>query len=251
METNGLGIQARIAAYTGMKSIPAREALTRNPRNIEVAENSELSLSPAHPELAECFAKVRLRNYEDLQLLGFVPRKLAEDRIRGALKADDDEVYRIASASTSAPSHCDCNGEATGTRSFASGLRASYNAVRKKHNPTLARVLSDHYGASIAWDDPIAGAARNWVSKLDSKAAVVIVALFQDIKIHRNATLSVDAGTDSLLAHDIMIHRSGRLVQRGSYMKIWANSVTTFLDLASQLDTKVTSVQSPWLAGVA
>jgi hypothetical protein len=68
-------------------------------------------LSPAHPELAESFAKVRLRNFEDLQLLGFVPRKLAEDKIRSALRADDDEVYRIASASTSAPSssHCDCN----------------------------------------------------------------------------------------------------------------------------------------------
>lgn len=237
-----------------VKLYSAKEMLRREARNIEVPENAELLLSPSHPELASYFAQIRLQSYEDLQLLGFVPRKLSEEKIRRAIAADDDEVYKIASAAPQVTHACECMNEVSLTRrsSFSSGLRTAYNAIRKAHNLALARLLSDHYNTSIPWDDPVPRIVRRWVSSLDARIYSgfgILIALTADITINRNATLKTDKSMKSLLANNIWIHRTGRLVQQGSYMKIWANSIRTFINISGVV-TEATKRTPPWIEGL-
>lgn len=233
-----------------IKLCTAKDALRREVKQIVVPENTELPLSPSHPELANCFVRVPLESYEDLQLLGYVPRKLHEEKVRQAITADNEEVYRLASsmASQLPPHDCECGDQSAPTyESFTGGLRAIYNRTRKTHNPALGRLLSDHFSADVPWDDPIATITLNSVSRLDQRVFLdkpVLVALTDDITINRNASLIVDASLESLLANNIQIHRRGRLVLQGSYIKIWASSVGSFdLNLATPVSTP------PWVGG--
>jgi hypothetical protein len=89
-------------------------------------------------------------------------------------------------------------------------------------------VLSNHYGTELEWDSHLAISVRGWASRF-SKEALVTVALFRDIQIGRNARLDVDASSIELLARHIRIHRSGTLSHHGGYLRIWANSIETYL----------------------
>lgn len=235
--------------YPEVKLCTAKEVLRREVRQIVVPENAELLLSPSHPELAHCFVRAHIKSYEDSQLLGFVPRKLSEEKVRQAIAADNEEVFRLASSIVSqlSPHNCECQNESERTSvSFRGSLRATYDRIRKAHNPALGRLLSDHFGAHVPWDDPLASITRKWILALDNKIYAtrpILVALTADITINRDASLIVDAGLKSLLAHDVWIHRRGRLVQRGSYIKIWANSVQSFQDLHIGAPIKVAP---PW-----
>ncbi len=236
-------------AYAGVKLCTAKEALRHEVRQIVVPENAELLLSPSHPELANFFVRVHLKSYEDLQLLGYVPRRLHEEKVRQAITADNEEVYRLASsmASQLSPPDCECQYQSAHTsESFKGSLRSTYNRIRNTHNPTLGRLLSDHLGAHVPWDDPIASITRKWVSRLDDRIFLekpVLAVIAEDITINRNASLIVDPGLQSLLAHDVRIHRRGRVVLQGSYIKIWANSIGSFLDIGTTTTVKVTP---PW-----
>jgi hypothetical protein len=226
----------------------AKEVLGQEARRIEVSENAELLLSPAIPEFAGSFSRVQLQSYADMQLLGFAPRKLAEEKIRHAIAADDDEVYKLASTMPQLFTRCDCGDQAAyAKRSPGISLRTAYNSIRKNHNPTLAALLSDHLGTRIDWDSPIAGITRKWISYLRFSPEVII-GLFEDITINRNATLAVAASAKSLMAYNIWIHRTGRLVQQGSYLKIWANSVNSFRDFREMVAVEVARKNGPpWL----
>jgi hypothetical protein len=91
----------------------------------------------------------------------------------------------------------------------------------------MARLLADHYGKHISWDNPVAGIVSKWVMYIEVVLNPSIIVLFaQDIIINRNATLTVDATAKSLLAKDIKIHNTGKLVHQGGYLKIWANSIS-------------------------
>lgn len=239
-------------SYGSIKLCTAKEALRHEARKIEVPENVDLAMSPTHPELFNSFVRVRLNSYEDLQLLGFVPRKLPEEKVRQAISSDDDEVYKMAiNLSRQAPSDCECtNPHERIPSSFGHNLRGVYNGIRKAHNPSLAKLLSDHFSTHIPWDDPIAGITRKWALYLDSRfSAVILAVILLDITINRGASFTVDANVKSFLAHNIRIHRTGRLIQEGGYMKIWANSMTTFLDF-SDVVTQDPRVAPPWLIGL-
>lgn len=222
-------------------------ALGRKARRVEVPENTELLISPADPEFAGSFSRVQVTSYGDLQLLGFVPRKLAEEKVRHAMAADDDEVYKLASNMPSSfTRNCDCGGlDADAARSRGSSLRPTYNSIRKYHNPGLASLLSDHFGTHIPWDSPVAGVIRKWVIYPAIKPELIVV-LLEDITINRNATLAVAPNTKSLMAFNIWIHHTGRLVQQGSYLKIWANSISVFRNFVGTTTT-TTGHNIPWL----
>jgi hypothetical protein len=207
----------------------AREVLSLEPRPLVVPEDQEVVLSPDHSNFARSFARVRLSAYADLQLLGFVPRHLSEDKVRKAISADDAEVYQMASRTLSLATPCDCSGHAASDQAAvrASPLRSAYNRLRKRHHPALAAVLADHYGTHVAWDEPVSSIVRNWTSAV-RVGSLVHIALLGDITINKNATLTVASPAKSLLAWNIWIERTGRLVQQGSYLKIWANSMNRF-----------------------
>jgi hypothetical protein len=233
--------------YPEIALVTSREALRREFMRIEVPEDSELSLSPTNREYARCFARVHLQSYEDLQTLGFVPRRLPEERVREAIATDDEEAFKLASTMMHQPVR-DCGCESQGAyqeRASRSTLRTAYNSVRKSHNRALAGLLSDHYGTHIAWDSPLAGIVRKWDSYLGLNAEIVI-ALLEDIIINRNATLAVAANAKSLLAHNIWVHDTGRLVLQGSYTKVWANSVNRFSILRPEVLETLREQEPPW-----
>ncbi len=217
-----------------VRLLTAKDALRLELRPIEVPENAEILLSPANPEYASCFARVRLKSYEDLQTLGFVPRRLAEEKVRQAMAADDGEVYDLAGKMLRQSSgECGCSkGAAHVTVLRGSPIRSVYNNIRKRHNPALARVLADHYGTQMAWDTPVPAIVRKWVVAVRLNPEIII-ALLGDITIHKNATLAVAASSKSLMAWNIWIHTTGRLVQQSSYLKIWANSINRFTNFLS------------------
>lgn len=217
-----------------VRVLAAKDALRLELRPIEVPENAELLLSPAHPEYAPSFARIRLRSYEDLQTLGLVPRRLAEEKVRQAIAADDAEVYELSGKMLQqSVRDCSCSsGGAHAPMSRGNPIRATYNNIRKRHNPALARLLSDHYGTQVSWDTPLPAILRKWVISL-TLYPEIILACFGDVTVHKNATLAVAASTKSLMAWNIWIHKTGRLVAHGSYLKVWANSINRFTDYLS------------------
>ncbi len=220
----------REEVHREVKMLTAKEVLQRDTRSIDVPEGSQFMLSPSDPDQASWFSRVQLRSYEDLQTLGFVPRRLAEDKVRQAIAADDAEVHGLASKLLAQPAGvCGCpkSGACT-SASRPRPLRTVYNSVRKRHNPSLAKLLGEHYGASMAWDDPGAAIMRKWLDAARWHREI-IVAVLRDITIQRNATFTVAPSAKSLMARNIWIHPTGRLVGQGSYLRIWANSISRFL----------------------
>jgi hypothetical protein len=122
-------------------------------------------------------------------------------------------------------------------------LRTSYNSIRNRHNPALSKLLAEHYRTHIAWDSPVASIVRKWA---DSVKAVIGIALLQDIIINKDSTLWIDGNVKSLLARNIVIHRTGRLVSGGGYLKIWANSIERMG--ATLVVTQVGD--APWKLGI-
>ena len=88
-------------ACVEIKLCTAKDVLKREASRIEVPENAEMLLSPTNREFASYFSQVEIKSYEDLQLLGFVPRRLSEEKVRQVITADDDEVYKVAYSSMS------------------------------------------------------------------------------------------------------------------------------------------------------
>ena len=231
MNTESTNQSARTEGLPEVRLLTPKDVLRLEPRPLDVPENAELLLSPTNPEYASCFARVRLKSYEDLQALGFVPRTLAEEKVRQAMAADDDEGYDLAGKMLQqASGECACSREATHAATWrGSPIRGVYNRIRKRHNPALARVLADHYFTHMAWDSPVPAIVRKWVVALSLRLKPEsLVALLGNITVHKNATLTVAASSNSLMAWNIWIHTTGRLVGQGSYLKIWTNSLNHF-----------------------
>lgn len=133
---------------------------------------------------------------------------------------DDEEARKLADKmmDTAERRGCGCKDEQLqASRSYGSDLRRLYTSTRKGYHPALAQLLSEHLSARVEADSPFPGIIRKWATLNNTS---LISAIFQDITINRGATLSVDANTTSLLAGTIWIHRTGRLVSQGNYLKI-------------------------------
>ena len=127
------------------------------------------------------------------------------------------------------------------------GMRQQYNQSRREYHPALSRVLADHYGVSIAADSTSARTVWNWAKYIDVKKGGLIWAnILQDITIHQDATLKVGEQVKTLLVGDIYIHETGTLVSLGSYLKIWASTITAFDGPSRIIDTALIVKSPPW-----
>jgi hypothetical protein len=225
--------------YSRRDDVPicsASEVLRRPTRDVVVPEDQEVRFSPSNPEMAVHFSRVLLRNFEELQLLGFVPRKLAEEKVRHAMEEDDREAYRLAASHITARPQgaCECE-DGGGASTWAADFRRVYRQVRQAHTPAIARVLSDHYGTSIAFDDPQPRILTRWVQHVSDKVFFerpILVAALMDITINRRSTLRVEPQLKSLNANNIWIHREGTLRQEGGNLRIWAHNISRFFALS-------------------
>lgn len=216
---------------SNVRQLAAKDVLRLELRPIEVPENQTFVFSPANHDYASCFARVRLRSYEDLRILGFIPRKLAEEKIRQAIAADDAEAFDLAGKMLR-DSGGDCGCMEKGAREStkqASPIRPKYNSIRKRHNPALARLVGDHYGVQMAWDEPLVAILRHSLLAL-AIGPEILTAVSGDIIIHRNATFAVSRASRLVMARNIWINKSGQFVSQSSYLRIWANSINCVLD---------------------
>jgi hypothetical protein len=231
--------------HAGIVLCNVQEALAREPRDLEVPEGTEVLLSPYEREHKEYFVRVELKSFEDLKMFGLVPRGLSEEKVRRAISKDDEEVHKLASKmlDTQARQGCGCEDhQPQSSRSYGSDLRRLYTSTRNRYHPSLANLLSAHLSARVEWDSALPGIIRRWVSITNVS---LISTLFRDITINRGATLAVDKSAKSLLAGTIWIHRSGRLVSQGSYLKIWAHAISSFTDV--KIIDHVTALDKlPW-----
>lgn len=231
-----------------MQALPTcsvKELLNRPTESLVVPDGQTIEFAPDKREFAHYFARVRLTVFEDLQLLGLVPRGLREDAVRQAIGSDEEQAYRTAAASLGALTHdCTC---APRRDRLSDRLAATYRQARRSNNPALARMLSEHYQTDIAFHDPLPALVRNWVRYFDTKRhfdAGIATSLFTDVTIHRNAVLATDRTLKLFLAGTIWIHRSGQLLQQGSYLRIWAHTIARFLDIRDIATT--VRVDAPW-----
>ncbi|MCR6850374.1 hypothetical protein [Bacillus sp. IBL03825] len=220
-----------------IKLCSAYEALRRETRDIEVPENKTLILSPANREFASAFSRVSLESFRDLQLLGFIPHKLEEERIRNAIAKDDDEIYRIAITTPNWNTRkCSCVGHVTeNPKSVEQDFHSTYNNIRERYHPTLANLLSEFYRIRISADSPLASNIKKVITKWDrlrSENNIAISTIFKDIVINRGGTLIIPPINTSLLAHNIWFHQTANMIHQGSYLKIWASAIHTFRNLS-------------------
>lgn len=186
---------------------------------------------------------VRLESFQDLQGLGFVPRAAKEDAVASAIRQDDKSVFDFVMAHPGEqPSHCECS-DGPASRA-ATPLRTQFDRVRPSFNPALASVIADAAGVALEWDSPVVGLVRRRYLDLASKIPIGLV-LFKDIVITRRATLTIAPKSKVLLANNIYIHDTGRLVTHGGYLRIWANSITRWEDRI--IDVQMPHV--PWALG--
>jgi len=254
--------QARDAAgLPEVAVMSAKEALRREPKDLEVSAGSTVTLSPDDREYAEHFARVEIKSFDDLQLLGLVPRGLSEDKVRRAIDEDDAEALRMAHNALAQPQAggggCGCGGGHAREADAGRGdLRQHYDRARRRFNPALSRILSEHLRTQVAWDSPTAVVIKNWArrarasgnySSSSSAEAVpsfnfaILQFALRDVIINRGATLHVESSVQSFLARNILIHRTGRLVHGGGYLKIWAAVVAPLSNLTLSLDSTI-----PW-----
>lgn len=223
-------------------AVSSEEALRREVADIVVHEDEETVLTPKRREFARHFARVRLRRFSDLQALGLVPRQIEEQTVRSAIAADDEDALRLAKELVvrrpQAVSSCDCHSQAAaGAVRFDRDLKSHYLQVRQSYHPALAKQLSGHYGTTFSFDSVFAATVRQWTRRLEARA-VIEVSLVQDITIGRGATLVLSDDTSVLLARSIRIHRSGKLIHRGGFLRVWATSITSFLiELSDVVDS--------------
>lgn len=235
-----------------IKLCSAYEALNQETRNIEVPENKTLTLSPANRELAGAFSRVPLESFKDLQLLGFIPSGLDEEKIRNAISNDDDENYRIALTTPNWNTRkCSCEGHGTeDSKSVGQDFHFTYTNIRERYHPALANLLSEFYRTRISADSPLASNIKKFITKWDRlryENNIAISTIFKDIVINRGATLIIPPINTSLLAHNIWFHQTANMIHQGGYLKIWASAIHTFKILRAE-DFEAWSSEKPsWL----
>ena len=247
--------------------LPAAELLRRDRFTLDVAEDEEVTLTPDDDRFVRGLARVRVESFDDLSILGLVPRGIGEERIREAIAADDMATHELAASRPdpggSAGYGCGCCGETALGEDPASALTRAdsslgvrdvgdrlYRRLRTFHHPALAQVLSERYHTEIQRNDPLASVVHKWVTKFDTdrlRITPLFASIWQDITVRRGGRLTLDKGLSLMYARHLRIHRQGRLIQQGNYTKIWAASVESYF-----FDDQIANlaiVAEPWLTG--
>jgi hypothetical protein len=220
--------------HDGESSLHPENVLRRELHDFRVGAGAEFFLSPERSDCRDFFASMEVRSMKDLQTLGLVPREIPEQELRQAIAADDETALETARETLlRTPAHpCSCIAkEGDGAQPYARVLKQAYVRARRMYNPALAQLMSRHQRASLAWDSVAVASVRGWASRMEKTAFQprVIAALFQDITVEKDATLVLDPDTSILFGRSIRIHKTGRIVHRGGYLRIWASEIVQFI----------------------
>lgn len=224
------------------------EVLKRRHSDLLLEDGAEVHLLAETNDSLDYFARVRANSVSDLQTLGLVPRGLSEESIRKAVTDDDKTAYQTARdiMSRGAPHECSCESKTAGaTNSYNTSFARTYRNIRKSAHPALATLLSDHQQTDFRWDSIHVQSVKGWLDRVSQALSrtPLIVALINDIRIGRQSRLVVDPKCVSVLARGIYIHRTGTLIHRGGYLRIWAGQISRYEDFSSI----VRDIRIPWV----
>ncbi|TEA02107.1 hypothetical protein CCUG60884_03236 [Mycobacteroides salmoniphilum] len=205
-------------------------------RSLTVPEEKLVNVEPGDREWAEVTHRLEIVGFDDLQALRLVPERLEERTARQAIAADDIEAHeiarRMAEAVTEHPDAEDsccapCAGKSDGRASYPARLGRLYREIRPVTHTNLSRAVGDALGVPLEADSLEAKITHSFAQRFATHVTRIplVVVLFKDIEIGRNATLTLGSKAKSLWANDIRIHSGGRLVVTSSYIKIRATSV--------------------------
>lgn len=148
--------QDRKTAECHRQPMRPRDLMAHEPEDLELAEDQTLDLASA-PDRRFIFPVV-IQGFEDLQVLGAVPRDLDESAVRQAIEEDDDRVLRIAESATAhgrAGRGCGCG--SSESQELHESIGSRYRSMRTRYNPGLAKLLSERLDTRVGVDSPTAG----------------------------------------------------------------------------------------------
>lgn len=199
--------------------------------DLEVSRDKQLTIDPDRAEFAEQLHRLEARDFEDLQALSLIPPELDERRVRAAIAADDDDTWQTALRITEAAvASCGCKPRPEQdhrVRDAAADLHANYSALRRRRHHALADVVSKALSSPVAWDSLIVKAVYGWIDRLTTVQIIdsyLIVALYKDITIGHNATLTLISTVNGLWANHFRIYTGGELKINSSFIKIVCKS---------------------------
>ncbi|WP_316827617.1 hypothetical protein [Pedobacter miscanthi] len=184
---------------------------------LEVAENSHITIGPNEKMFSDALHYVSIKSFEDLQELSIIPQGLSKESILKAISEDDDESLTIAKKdyNFSKQSDCKCHDH------VEHSLQTQYRNIRRKGNFQLAKLLTNHYGKQILWDDFEAIHAYKMTMNLLKNPRLglnVVYFSLDDIIINTNSTLTVNSGTDLIKGRNLVIHTNGKMEIKSSYL---------------------------------
>lgn len=208
----------------------AVEEVFRAPRvDLSVEDETEVVLDAENERLSEARKLVEIRTFADLQQLSLIPDWLDEHRFSEAFARDDEEARQLAReyvASSPNRSECGCPQEAQVDVPFKQvygrAFRDAYVGIRKSHSPHLAEYMSEASGSSYEAGDlqvTRASGVYGAITKAMSPIMHYIWAL-NDVEIGKNATLTLGPAEKGLYCGGLKIHVGGKLVVKGSGVKI-------------------------------
>lgn len=205
-------------------------------RSLSVPEEKSVIVDPSDREWAEVTHRLDIAGFDDLQTLRLVPERLEESVARQAIAEDDLAVREIARRmAESVAEHPDvqdscctpCASKSEGRVSYPARLSQLYREIRPALHTNLSRAVSDALGVPVEADSLEVKITHSFTQRYAAHVTRIplVLVLFKDIEIGRNATLTLGSKAKSLWANDIRVHTGGRLVITSSYIKIRATSV--------------------------
>ncbi|TDZ80360.1 hypothetical protein DE4585_00250 [Mycobacteroides salmoniphilum] len=205
-------------------------------RSLTVPEEKSVIVEPGDREWSDVTHRLEIAGFDDLQALRLVPERLEERTARQAIAADDIEAREIArrmaeavAEHSEAQDSCcaPCAGKSDGRASYPARLGQLYREIRPVTHTNLSRAVGDALGVPLEADSLESKITHSFAQRFAAHVTRIplVVVLFKDIEIGRNATLTLGSKAKSLWANDIRIHSGGRLVITSSYIKIRATSV--------------------------
>jgi hypothetical protein len=223
------------------------DALRGFKEDIDVPESATVRLGGEDRAFSRHLRLINVASYDDLRLLGLVPRDHDEAKVRSAIAEDDEIAVRIA---LDRVDPCDCarHDESSRRRSASEVFTAAFNRVRALNHPSLSHLLSAGHSKRFPLDTQ-AGLTRMWVSRLDEGMlrAGLLALMAQDITIRKDARLFTPTKLKVMFANNIFIHKSGSLISQGNYLSIQCNSIQRF-SIFSQWVTEIVKIQPTWHA---
>lgn len=206
----------------------AVDEVLRAPRDdLRVEDETEIVLDSQNERLSAARRLVEIRTFADLQQLSLIPDWLDEHRVAEALARDDEEARQLAReyvASSPNRSECDCAHEARAEVPFkhvyGRALRDAYIGIRKSHSPHLAEYMSEASKSSYQAGDLQVSRVSGYDYAVKWAPIMHYIWALNDVEIGKNATLTLGPAEKGLYCGELRIHVGGKLVVKGSGVKI-------------------------------